>query len=88
MKVCVNLSNCSSCFSTFLHGGRRPSTEKHRLVFIYLIQTVFIFPFPNQSKLVFNTFLSVLAAQRDGDHVLKHLMMSHVLENDTGMCPC
>lgn len=35
----------------------------------------------------FNTFPSLLAGQRDGDHVLKILMMSHVLESDTGTCP-
>lgn len=39
------------------------------------------------SELVFNMFLSVLAAQRAGDHVLKLLMTSHVLVSDAGMCP-
>lgn len=74
-------------FSSFLHGGRRPSTVKHRLVLIYfIIQTVVLYP--KGSKLLFDTLPSVLAAQRDGDHVLKLLMMSHVLESDTGTCPC
>ncbi len=41
---------------------------------------------PKGSKLVL-TFLSVLAAQRDGDHDLKLLMTSDVLYSDSGMFP-
>lgn len=87
-EVCVRVylsSNCSSYFSSFLRGGRRPSTVKHRLVLIYfIIQTVVLFPKREQASV--NTFPSVLPAQRDGDHVLK-LLMSHLLESDTWMSP-
>lgn len=76
-------------FSSSSHGDRGPSTVKRRLVFISVWSKLCGY-LTIESKLLYsNTFHFVLAAQRNGDHVLKLLITSLMYPSlRLGCAPC